>query len=137
MFGDCENNFYDVVLQDGKCTVPWEVIKAPFFTVSVFCGDLVTANTIRVEVEKSGYCEGKNPGEPTPDIYNQLLNSVKPPYIGENGNWFVWDKDKKLFADSGINAKGNIPQKGVDYWNDEDKAEIKNYVDEAILGGAW
>ena len=29
------------------------------------------------------------------------------------------------------------PQKGVHYWTDEDKAEIKAYVDEAILGGEW
>ena len=29
------------------------------------------------------------------------------------------------------------PVKGVDYWNEEDKAEIKSYVDEAILGGVW
>jgi hypothetical protein len=29
------------------------------------------------------------------------------------------------------------PVKGVDYWTDEDKAEIKAYVDEAILGGEW
>lgn len=29
------------------------------------------------------------------------------------------------------------PQRGRDYWTDEDKAEIKSYVDEAIIGGAW
>lgn len=27
--------------------------------------------------------------------------------------------------------------RGVDYWTEEDIAEIKSYVDEAILGGAW
>ena len=32
---------------------------------------------------------------------------------------------------------GYTPQRGTDYWTDEDKAEIKAYVDEAILGGAW
>ena len=32
---------------------------------------------------------------------------------------------------------GYTPQKGTDYWTDADKAEIKSYVDEAILGGAW
>ena len=30
-----------------------------------------------------------------------------------------------------------IPQKGVDYWTEADKNEIKMYVDEAILGGEW
>jgi hypothetical protein len=32
---------------------------------------------------------------------------------------------------------GYTPVRGVDYWTDEDKAEIKAYVDEAFLGGAW
>ena len=32
---------------------------------------------------------------------------------------------------------GYTPVRGVDYWTDADKAEIKAYVDEAILGGAW
>ena len=29
------------------------------------------------------------------------------------------------------------PVRGVDYWTAEDIAEIKAYVDDAILGGAW
>lgn len=32
---------------------------------------------------------------------------------------------------------GATPQRGTDYWTDADKAEIKSYVDEAILGGEW
>lgn len=32
---------------------------------------------------------------------------------------------------------GNTPVRGTDYWTDADIAEIKSYVDEAILGGAW
>ncbi len=32
---------------------------------------------------------------------------------------------------------GYTPQRGTDYWTDADKAEIRAYVDEAILGGAW
>lgn len=32
---------------------------------------------------------------------------------------------------------GYNPVRGTDYWTDADKAEIKAYVDEAILGGAW
>lgn len=29
------------------------------------------------------------------------------------------------------------PVKGIDYWTEADIAEIKSYVDEAILGGKW
>lgn len=140
VFGDCNDNFYDVVIENGSCIVPWEVIKAPFFTVSVFCGDLVTTNALRVEVERSGYRRGGQLSKPTPDIYHQLLNTAKPPYIGDNGNWFVWNKEACMFEDSGIASKGSdgyTPKKGADYWTEEDKAEIKGYVDDAILGGVW
>lgn len=34
-------------------------------------------------------------------------------------------------------ADGYTPVRGTDYWTEGDKAEIKAYVDEAILGGAW
>lgn len=30
-----------------------------------------------------------------------------------------------------------LPVRGLDYWTDADKEEIKSYVDEAILGGEW
>ena len=43
-------------------------------------------------------------------------------------------KDGKDGADG---ADGYTPVRGTDYWTEEDKAEIKAYVDEAILGGAW
>lgn len=32
---------------------------------------------------------------------------------------------------------GYTPVRGTDYWTDADKAEIKSYVDDAILNGAW
>ena len=34
-------------------------------------------------------------------------------------------------------ADGYSPIRGIDYWTASDIAEIKSYVDEAILGGAW
>ena len=32
---------------------------------------------------------------------------------------------------------GTTPLRGRDYWTEADKTEIKSYVDQAILGGAW
>lgn len=34
-------------------------------------------------------------------------------------------------------ADGYTPLRGTDYWTAADIAEIKGYVDEAILGGSW
>lgn len=32
---------------------------------------------------------------------------------------------------------GYTPVRGIDYWTDADKAEIKSYVNDAILNGEW
>ena len=50
---------------------------------------------------------------------------------GEQGPQGEPGKDGKNGTD------GYTPIKGTDYWTEVDKAEIKGYVDEAILGGAW
>ena len=34
-------------------------------------------------------------------------------------------------------ADGYTPVRGTDYWTETDKAEIRSYVDDAILGGSW
>lgn len=53
---------------------------------------------------------------------------------GEDGKDGVNGKD----GINGVDGKnGYSPVRGTDYWTPEDIAEIKNYVDEAILGGAW
>ena len=46
--------------------------------------------------------------------------------------------DKGDKGDTGAPGKdGHDPVRGVDYWTEADKNEIKGYVDAAILGGAW
>lgn len=40
-------------------------------------------------------------------------------------------------ADGAPGADGYTPVRGTDYWTAADIAEIKSYVDTAILGGAW
>lgn len=46
--------------------------------------------------------------------------------------------DKGDKGDTGSNgANGKTPVRGTDYWTSADIAEIKSYVDDAILNGAW
>ena len=64
-----------VLDDDGNCTVPWEffnVSNTSMGSVSVFCGDLVTANAACVLVYQSGYTESSASEPPTPDVYAQL-----------------------------------------------------------------
>ncbi len=74
-----------VVLEEGSslyidentCLVPYEVIKAPEFRVSVFGikgESLITASAGYVEVVESGYCEGDEPAAPSESEYQQIIN---------------------------------------------------------------
>jgi hypothetical protein len=56
-------------------------------------------------------------------------------YISSTSGTNKDDGSKKLATEEYVNGK--TPVRGIDYWNEADKAEIKSYVDEAILGGAW
>ena len=63
-----------------ECLIPFEVIKPPFFTISVLGleGDRV-ATTVRGEIEvlESGYERGDSPQEPTPSVYAQILDETE------------------------------------------------------------
>ena len=60
---------------EDECYIPYEVIKAPSFTVSVF-GSLenkrATTTKAEIRVTESGYGTGDAPSEPTPTQYEQL-----------------------------------------------------------------
>lgn len=48
------------------------------------------------------------------------------------------DKGDKGDSIKGEDGKdGYSPIRGIDYWTESDRAEIKAYVDDAILGGVW
>lgn len=54
---------------------------------------------------------------------------------GTSSTFTVQNGSKGSKGDTG--ADGKTPVRGTDYWTAADIAEIKSYVDEAILGGAW
>lgn len=69
---------YTVEIVNGECLVPWECLaEAGTFTVSVFGGDLITANKVTVTVLESGLAEGELPDEPTPGYFQQIVDEVK------------------------------------------------------------
>lgn len=72
-------NYYNVLLENGMCDVPFEVIKPPLFTVSLFCGEdkLITSNSELVKVEKSGLVDGDAPETPTPTVFQQYMAEMQ------------------------------------------------------------
>lgn len=71
---------YEVILDaTNTCLVPWEILDAEYgeFYVSVFCGDLVTANKARVRLYQSGYGDDlESSQDPTPSVYAQIIERM-------------------------------------------------------------
>ena len=55
-------------VEANECFVPVEVIHAPGFTVSCYCGDRITTNEVKIEVISSGYTENIVNQKVTPSV---------------------------------------------------------------------
>ena len=74
----------------------------------------VTFNNVEVELEAEDTVQIDNSG------------AGKSPYIGENGNWYEYDDQTKVFVDTGIQAEG---PPGSDYvLTNQDKQDIAGIV---------
>lgn len=73
------NRAYFMELIDDKCGVPWEWLNTPGCkTVSVYGGDLITANKALVEIFETGYVDySEESSDPTQDVIMQLQKDVE------------------------------------------------------------
>ena len=55
-------------------------------------------------------------GQTIEDYINNKIDGAKSvaPYIGANGNWYIWDSDTKAYKDSGVKAEGKDGANGKD-----------------------
>ncbi len=115
-------------LSDDECYIPYEVIKSPGFSVSVFGikGDSVATTTKEfVRVLEGGFSQGDEPGEPTPTEYQQIINLTS--------NAVNIAQSVRNDADNGLfkGEKGEKGEKGADGTisfndlTDEQKASLK------------
>lgn len=129
---------YQQVIEKGRCGIPYEVLET-CGKVQIGCyatgnGKRISTNWLELDVSEGAYCQATAPKEPMPDVWETLVNSLVP-YIGENGNWFIYDREQKAYKDSGVYSKGekgdkgDAPVLGVDYWTPDDKAEIIEAVE--------
>ena len=81
-------------------------------------GTVVSASTIKIE---------NDPTDPELSGTVLVINTFDPNTI----------TDKNTYISIYNGKNGKTPVRGTDYWTDADKEEIKSYVDDAILGGAW
>ena len=75
---------------------------------------------ITAYVEQSIGGTGPVPPPPAPDWAEDVIKAaekaetatVKTPYIGDNGNWYVWNFEKNEYEDSGVNSEGKPGEPG-------------------------
>ena len=128
------NQFEDIVFSGNVCSVPI-ITGTKYCGVGVFAGNLRTTTPATIVCDESILCEGGTPADPIPDVYAQIMDMINAGMLqGPKG-------DKGPKGDVGPRGEcgepGYTPQKGIDYWTEADIAEIKSYVDDAILGGYW
>lgn len=82
-----------------------------------------------IDIEKNGSGSG-----------NGQDGGYYKPNVDSNGvlSWQASKASMPSVPSSVVKGKdGYTPIRGIDYWTNDDKTEIKSYVDDAILGGAW
>lgn len=150
-----------VEFSGNTCKVP-PLYNVPFVKVGVFVEDAICTTTKAViECDEGALC-GKSRSMLSPEIISAInetlkgtdgvgIKSVEQTTISTEDNGInvititLTDGQEFPFivhngsrGGQGTDGKdGYTPQREIDYWTEADKAEIKSYVDEAILGGAW
>lgn len=142
-----------------ECFVPHEVLEPGALYVSVFAGDLITANTCFVKIMKSGYEEGTKPDDPTPDIYEQIMKKIDElsagqvdsekikiavdEYLAENPIETMTDEDVQQIVSVYVaehkvelkGDKGDTGEKGDDGMDGSDGANGASAYDIAVSNG--
>ncbi|MGM9618277.1 MAG: hypothetical protein ACI3W8_00350 [Oscillospiraceae bacterium] len=122
----------EVVIADGKCTVPWEVLlPGSRLRIGVY-GVSGDKRLPTIYADSQFVARGAEPAaeaaEPTPGVVEQIVSqvaedraaaetaaqraedaSVRQPYPNaETGTWWVWDGDSEAYKDSGIASAGTV-----------------------------
>ena len=106
-------------------------------------GSRITTNSVTIEVEKSSVSDGEvlpvielseaeqisAKAQSAFDMAKEIMDKIESGEIGGGSGGSG--------TQGPAGEDGYTPVRGIDYWTAEDIAEIKSYVDEAILGGEW
>ena len=120
-----EKKYYGFENVDGVVIIPHKVLKGRVFYIAVggYGEDgetFVPTSAVKIKLEANGYGEADEDveeGEGYKSALAELLNLAGEcrdaciemryaPYIHENGNWFLYNRDAGGYEDSGICARG-------------------------------
>lgn len=118
--------YEDVVFEGDVCPVP-VLYKAIAVFVGVTAGDIRTTTNAKVKAKPSAFCDSGVPASPTDDVYCQIMEKVDESVSVS--------QSVREDADNGVfnGEDGYTPEKGVDYWTEEDKQEIINEIPGGVV----
>lgn len=106
----------------GSEKIPYEVMQYSGDAIMLMSGYSVeTDGSLGVKIVTASAYVTVDPAESDtqnePDIpeateFEKIVAKLGAPYIGENGNWFVWDVYTHEFADTGLPARGEKGETG-------------------------
>ena len=107
------DNIYSQHITDGSCVIPYEVLSdvKPLY-IGCYGTNAddgikrVSTNFVYFDVKQGAYSEATAPETPTPDLWESLIGKTVP-YIGDNGNWFIYDMKTKSYVDSSYPSCGS------------------------------
>jgi hypothetical protein len=106
----------------GSEKIPYEVMRYSGDAIMLMSGysvepdgslgvKIVTASAF-VAVDPAESDTQNEPDIPEATEFEKIVAKLGAPYIGENGNWFVWDVYTNEFADTGLPARGEQGETG-------------------------
>ena len=127
---------YVIEIKNNIVTVPHEILNSVgTCSFGVFATNAkndikrISSEVLEFEVLQGAYLEGNSPDTPTPDIWEELLGKSVPKL--EGGYWHIYNIYTDTYENTNIRA---IPQKGIDYFTQEDEAILVNKVEEKTIG---
>lgn len=135
-----EGDVISVVFEGDTCPIP-VLQKVSLVKIGVEAGNIRTSTSAIVTCRKSAACEaGEEISPPSPDVYTQIVGLCESAVetaksVEERANNGEFDGEKGDKGEKGDRGdKGDTPQKGVDYFTNEEKSEFVKEVETACLG---
>ena len=124
---------------NNSCMIPHELLSNKG-TLSIGCYAVnpdennykrISTGWVNINLKTGAYSVATAPDIPSPDVWETLiLKSV--PYIGDNGNWFIYSLEANAYIDSGVSASGGGGGSPVNaYTKSETDKLLDNKADKA------
>ena len=104
------------VYTHGELTIPARVMKYDGVSLMTVSGYSVRADgkidrkiittEVDIEVEATPSDTLYEPEIPDATTFEEIVDKLGAPYIGGNGNWFIWDTVTHEFKDTGLPSRG-------------------------------